>query len=107
MSSAESGVKVIERNFVGEVGYREPKRNSRVVLLSKQIISAKTDIEYVPRRDAARIMVIVLSARRRDAHAFGSKVGFIALCRVEPVFGSSNIVPTEETDRSLFRSRQT
>src|SRR5215510_4380071 len=59
MRSAECGMKVIQRDLVGEVGDGEPQREVRVILLAEQILCAHSEIEYVARRKARRTVIVV------------------------------------------------
>ena len=52
MRSRKCGMKVVERDFVGQIGNREVKSHVSVVGLIEQIVRAESEIEQIAWRDA-------------------------------------------------------
>ncbi len=65
MSAAEGGEKVVKRIVVGQVDYG--KLSTPTILVSvEEIILTQREIEEISRRDAGRIVIVVLGSRRRN-----------------------------------------
>jgi hypothetical protein len=61
MCAAERGQEIVKRGFIGYVN-RSELQAPLVFVVVEQVVVAETDIKQVPRRDAGRIMVVVLGA---------------------------------------------
>src|SRR5437867_1289519 len=57
-------------------------------------------------RDAARVVIVVLSAGRRNSYTRCSKIGIVALPIREYIIGSRHVASTKESDRRLFGRAQ-
>ena len=64
--SAEGRKEVVERLFVGQVDHRQT-RAPLVLVAVEDIVVSDRDVEEIARRDARRIVVVVLRARRGNA----------------------------------------
>ena len=61
---AERGVEVVKRNVVRQIRDGKPQGDVRIVML-KEIVGAKTEIEYMPGRNARWIVVVICCALGR------------------------------------------
>lgn len=106
MCPTKRGVEIVKRDFVREVRDGEPERDVGVVFLGKQIVSTEANIQYVPRGDAPRIVIIILGAGRRYTHSRRPKIGFVTLCRSELIVGRCDVASTKEANSRLLGRRQ-
>ena len=75
MRSAECGMKVIERNVVGQVGDRKTHRNVRMFLrLVEQIVHSNACVEDIAGNDAGRVRIVVLRSRSRNADSYSAEI---------------------------------
>ena len=73
MRAAEGREEVVQRHFVGQVGNSEPQRRTDA-LLPEEVVGSKPQIEYMPGRDAGRIVIVVCRALLRNDQPGGAVV---------------------------------
>ncbi len=64
--SAKRGEKVVERFLVGDIDDRHSRAPPKAIAV-KQVVVSQGNVEQIARRDAWRVLVIVLGAIGRDA----------------------------------------
>src|SRR6266478_4825089 len=104
MSSPESGKEVIHRFLISEIYDRKLQRNSPIIGASQQIIGANAKVEYVSRRHARRIVIVVRCSRGRYPHASGAVLSEGQSAVTNLVGGRRKIAAAEEPHLSLLVS---
>ena len=79
MCSAERRQEIVERYLVHQICDVNRCRESLAFFRMEQIVSAQTEVEYVARSDAIRVVIVVFSAGLRQCqqpggHGFASAV---------------------------------
>ena len=74
VGAAESGKEVIERLFVRDVDHGK-SRTPFVFVAIRQIIHAHCHVEEIARRDARRVMIVILGSGGRYLDVLGTVFG--------------------------------
>src|SRR5271167_77401 len=104
--SAESGKEVVQRGFVRKVDHGEPQ-TPLVTVSVEEIVLSHAGVKQAARRDALRIVVVVLFPWRRHLEVYGSQPGRIARgkCRSKGAWSGKLDVASEPGLKLLISSQ--
>src|SRR5262252_1992806 len=92
-------MEVIQCDFVCEIRDREAHRHVRAILPPEKFVGAHTDIEYVPRRNARGIVIVVGCTFHGYSQPRSAEIG---VARRDAGIRCGCLPTTKETDRRLL-----